>query len=115
MIQSVNAPKPNLTCLSEYAINQFIEEGFIIVRQLFPAEYADMVSSMVLEEAGMEPDNLAEWKKPHHIIKKILNKNPIPQIFSDRYKRIVNELCGLGRWEGDNGLGYWFVTLPGFN
>ena len=112
-IQSINKSEP--TCLSEYEINQFIEDGFIIVRQLFSSEYADMISSMVLEEAGINKHNLSERKQPHNILKKILNSDPIPQIFTQQYKMIVNELCGLGRWEMSDGLGYWFITLPGFN
>jgi hypothetical protein len=111
----INEAEPKLTPLHESEINQFIEDGFVVVRQLFSKEYAEGISSLVCQEADIDFNNLASRKQYHFILKKILNKDPIPQIFSPQYKKTVDKLCGEGQWEGDDGLGYWFITSPNLN
>ena len=86
-----------------------------MVKNVFPYELAEKIILLIWEELGIDPNNPATWKQSYIILKKILHQCPIPQIFTQQYVEVVNKLCGLGRWESDNGVGYWFITFPGFH
>ena len=101
--------------LTELEIKQFIEDGFIIVRKVFPRNLAKDILSFVWAELNMDPNNPSSWTQLYIILKKIFYQEPIPQIFTQRYNEVVNELCGHGKWECDTGVGYWFINFPDFN
>ena len=100
--------------LTDSEINQFIEKGFVVVRQIFPGDLKKDVLSSVWAELGKYPENLASSDPSFIILKKVLYSETIAQIFTRRYIEVLNELCGKERWEYDNGVGYFFINYPAF-
>jgi len=101
--------------LTEIEIKQFIEDGFVVVRQVFPRDLAKDILSSVWAEIDLDPHNPYFQNQLYVILKKVLYQEPIPRIFTQRYIEVVNELCRQGRWECDKGVGYWFITYPDFS
>lgn len=100
--------------LTEKQIRQFIEDGYLLLRGAFPHELAESVIPTVWKELGMNPDDPSAWNSPIVILKKVLEKQPFPQIHTERYLGAIDDLCGSGRWGATRGVGHWPILLPGF-
>ncbi len=93
---------------------QFIEDGFVVVRRVFSHDLAEEILPLVWAELDVDPNNPATWAQSYVILKKVLYHEPIPQVFTHRYVEAVDDLCGIGRGELSNGVGYWPIAFPGF-
>jgi phytanoyl-CoA dioxygenase PhyH len=97
--------------LTEKDIHQFIEQGYIIVRGVFPRELADHIIPMVWAELDIDPDDPSTWTSSMVMLRKVF---PFPQIFTQRYIGAVDDLCGQGRWEATRDVGHWPILFSGF-
>lgn len=100
--------------LTEKDIQQFIEQGYILVREAFPRELAERVIPTVWAELGVNSDDPPPWTNRMIMLKKVLKQHPFPQIHTRRYIGAIDDLCGSGRWNATRGVGHWPILLPGF-
>ena len=101
-------------------IEQFVEEGFCIVREAFPREDAkdalDMLWSEAKEQAGVDRYDAATWARRHVHVKKGFGDPPFRKIaHSQRFREAIDDVLGEGRYHPVNGLGWWPITFPGFD
>jgi hypothetical protein len=100
--------------LTESEINQFIENGYVVARNVFPGNLAEDILTFVKEEINHQNQDSPQ-DSLFLIHKKVYYSDKISKIFTPRYIEIINELCGQGKWEFDKGIGYWFISYPDSN
>lgn len=114
MFGSLKTPPFKCKQLTAKEIHQFIEQGYIVVREVFSRELAECIIPMVWSELDIDPSDRSTWASPMVMLKKVLEKPPFPQIHTERYLGAVDDLCGQGRWHATRGVGHWPILLPGF-
>jgi hypothetical protein len=115
--QVAGLPKiPPFKCkeLTADEIRQFIELGYVVVREVFTRELAERLIPMVWAELEIDPNDSSTWSSPLVMLKKVLERPPFPEIHTARYLGAVDDLCGEGRWHATTGVGHWPILLPGF-
>lgn len=100
--------------LTKEEINDFIQQGYVLVREAFEREFAERVIPVVWEELAIDPNDSSSWTDPLVTLRKVLEREPFPQILTPRYLGAVDDLCGPGRWCAVRGVGYWPILFPGF-
>lgn len=111
-VMSHTSPSFNLTTLSAAQINQFIENGFLILRNAFSSNVADQIVPLVWNEMPESRNDPSTWTQPMRIVEKVLEDLPIDEILTDRYRQTLDDLCGARRWETNLGVGYWVNIFP---
>jgi len=106
--------------LSKHQLEQFIEQGYCLVRQAFAREEAAEALDRLWEEAeteaGVDPNNPSTWSRRHLHIRKGLVDPPFRKIaHAPRLRDTFDDVLGEGRWHPLNGLGWWPITFPGFD
>lgn len=104
----VFAPKQ----LSIGELQQFNEDGFLMLRGIFDRKLAQSIVPLVWKEMEELEDAPETWTHPVRIIKKVLQDLPIDEILTARYRAAVDDLCGAGKWETNLGVGYWVNIFP---
>lgn len=99
---------------SQAEIEQFIENGYVLLRDAFPREVAAEIRKCLWKELGLSPDDPSQWTKNVIHIKKVFSEPPFCDAYSDRVLRAFDALLGAGRYEPRNSLGWWPVAFPGF-
>ena len=104
--------------LSKHQLEQFIEQGYCLVRRAFAreevAEALDRLWEKVETEAGVDPNKPSTWSRRHLHIRKGLVDPPFRKIaHSPRLREAFDDVLGEGRWHLLNGLGWWLITFPG--
>jgi hypothetical protein len=102
----------NLTQLAGTEITAFIENGFLILRNAFSSKVADQIVPLIWNEMEERPNAPNTWTQSIRIVEKVLEDLPIGEILTDRYRRTLDDLCGVGRWETNMGVGYWVNIFP---
>jgi hypothetical protein len=95
-------------------VYQFIQQGYLVVRKVFSRELAERIVPMVWSELDIDPNNRSAWTSSKVMLRKVLEEQPCPQIFTRRYVGAVDDICGPGRWAATRGVGHWVILLPGF-
>jgi hypothetical protein len=96
-------------------IEQFIESGYAIVRQAFPAELAAEIRALVWKEINLDPDDRSTWKQPTVHLKKFLTGMPFEAVYTPRLRAAIDEVLGAERWILPNRSGWWPIRFPGFD
>jgi hypothetical protein len=100
--------------LTPAELTDFMEKGFIVLRGIFSRASAEPIVRQVWDEMDESPSDPATWTKPVRIIEKVLEDLPLAEILTERYQLSINDLCGIGRWETNSGVGYWVNVFPDF-
>lgn len=100
--------------LTDREIEQFIEDGYVIVREAFPSSVAAQVREVLWKELGLSPDDRAGWKKNLISLQKVFTGPPFAGAFTPRLAGALDDLMGAGRYHPPTGLGWWPVAFPGF-
>lgn len=100
--------------LSSAEIEQFIEKGYVVVRNAFPRELATAILPWVWEQMSLSPTDRAAWTKPSIHIKTFYQGGLFEQVYTDRLRAAVDDLLGEGRWIVPNRSGWWPCRFPGF-
>jgi hypothetical protein len=96
-------------------VRQFIEHGYIVVRDVFLRDLADRIILLLRAELDIDIDDSSTWTGPMFTLRKVFEKQPFIQIHTQRYLGALDDLCGQGRWEATMGVGDWPILLPGAN
>ena len=102
--------------LNPQQIDQFIEEGYTVVREAFAKDVARQVRDLLWKHMGLDPSDPKAWKEPVVHIREVFTGEPFARAFTDRLWGAFDDLMGEGRYRRDNpGLGWWPVAFPGFD
>ncbi len=100
--------------LSANEIEQFVEDGYVIVREAFPSSVAAQVREVLWKELGLSPDDRSGWTKNLISLQKVFHGPPFAGAFTPRLAGALDDLMGAGRYNPPTGLGWWPVAFPGF-
>jgi hypothetical protein len=64
--------------LTAEEIHQFIEQGYVVVREVFSRELAERIIPMVWAEVNIDRSDSSTWPSPMVMLKKVLEKPPFP-------------------------------------
>ena len=112
--------KRKLNVLTDDQVEQFIEEGYTIVREAFSREDGavalDFLWNVVKEDEGVDVNDRATWDRRFIHVKKGFGDPPFRKVaHSPRMTAAFNDVMGEGRWHPINGLGWWPITFPNFD
>ncbi len=103
--------------LSTSQIDEFIETGCTVVREAFPRKVAHGVCERVWDKIeardSVRRDDRATWKPLVHL-QESLNDELTAQAWSPRFCAAIDQLLGAARWHPISSLGWFPVSLPGF-
>jgi hypothetical protein len=101
--------------LSSEQIDQFVEDGFVVLREAFPSDVAAQIRNLVWEGIGLSPDRPDEWTRPLVHLKEVIGGPVVEQAFTPRLHGAMDDVMGEGRWNPMSTLGWWPVAFPGFD
>ncbi len=101
--------------LSQSEIDFFITNGFLLVKNVFSAELAEKLNTMVWEKLDEKPDDPGSWKRPLVWLREVFKNEIVDQIHTRRYFEAINDLCGENRWYAHDGAGVWPILFPEFS
>ena len=106
--------KPALKVFSEAEIEQFLTDGYVMLRGAFSREAGKTVRDEVWKLTGLAPDDSKTWKKNQIHLQKVLSGPVVEPVFTPRLFAAFDDLMGIGRWEYSPHLGWWPISFPGF-
>jgi len=106
--------KPELKVFNETEIEQFLTDGYVILRGAFSRDAAQAVRDELWKTMELDPDDPGTWTKAQVHLKTILKGPLAEQVFTPRLLDAFDDLMGIGRWNYEPALGYWPISFPGF-
>ncbi|MGH7144597.1 MAG: phytanoyl-CoA dioxygenase family protein [Planctomycetota bacterium] len=101
--------------LSPADIEQFIRDGYVVLREAFPREVAQRIRAALCKELQLDPNNRAGWKESVVHLKKSHTGPPFSEAFTPRLNAAFDQVMGVGRYRPLTHLGWWPVSFPGFD
>ena len=109
-----NAAKTPLQVFTESEIEQFLTDGYVMLRGAFPREAAKSVRDELWKMTGLDPNDPNTWTKGQVHLQKVLHGPLAEPVFTPRLLAAFDDLMGVGRWEYSAHLGWWPISFPGF-
>lgn len=115
---SSSAGSRSLKVLTPAQIEEFKEEGVVMLRNAFPRESADAVRNLVWSRLKavkqVDRDDRSTWKEEFVHLPETLTTPETEACYTPRVLAAFDDLLGEGRWNRPSGLGWWPVIFPGF-
>lgn len=108
----------NATCpkaLTEKEVEDFIRDGFLVVREAFPRDLAGEIVDLVWQEAPIDRHDRSTWSKARHTIERTFVNDTTRRLYTERIHHAFDDLLGEGRYPLTEQLGYSLINLPGFD
>ncbi len=109
------APDRPLRVLAPADLAQFLADGYVIVRDAFPADAAAEVRAQLFARLKINPDDRATWTQRFVHLPETLHGPAVELCYTPRVLGAFDDLLGAGRWVRPGGLGWWPVIFPGFD
>lgn len=106
--------------LSSSQCDQFVEEGFVLVRDAFDCGVAEAGTAVVWEAVARHESG---WSSPDHPVARFdrfihlqygWRDGPFAHVVTPRLRSVLDDLLGSGRWTWNEDFGWWPVLFPGF-
>jgi len=95
---------------------QFLEKGYIIIREAFDPNTAQRLADCVWELLPEDRNDRSTWTRSGAELQFLVEKGPVAEIFTTRYTEAVDDLLGAGRWHTNRESFGWIpVRFPGFS
>lgn len=94
--------------------DQFLNDGYIVLRGTIPREVAAPIISRVWKLAGIDPDKPESWTRPFVHLQDIMVGPEVDAAYTPYVVNIFDDLLGEGRYKLKRNLGWWPITFPGF-
>jgi phytanoyl-CoA dioxygenase PhyH len=98
---------------NELEIEQFLSDGYLILRGAFSAQVAAECREFVWKQVPLW-DQCTSNGMPMVHLKKGFSCAPFDHVASDRLKSARDQIVGAGRWNDPGGYGWWPLLFPGF-
>ena len=112
MTNTIAPTRPKVLTSAE--IEQFVDQGYVLLRRAFSPEAAAAVRSRVWEGLGLSPGDPAGWTDFYRRLEAQLHGSDVDECLSERFTGAVDDLLGEGKWRPLGALGGWPVSFPGF-
>lgn len=106
--------------LSAQQCDQFVEDGFVLVPDVFDRELAEEGCAVVWDAIGdhakgfSAPDRPVTWSDNFVHLQYGLTDGPFPSIANPTVAAVLDDILGADRWTWNESFGWWPVLLPGF-
>lgn len=115
-MNSLSNPTANeLKVLTPAQIEQFVEDGYVLLPGAFSQSVAAQIREVVWQGLELSPDRPEEWTKPLVHLPRTFGGAVIEQAFTPRLYGALDDVMGEGRWNPVSELGWWPVAFPGFD
>jgi hypothetical protein len=104
-----------LQALTPAQVEQFVEDGYTLLREAFPRDVAAAVRRAVLAKIDASEDDPKTWTQPRKHIADAYGGEPFISAITPRFEAALDDLMGAGRWVPLTNLGWWPVLFPGFD
>jgi len=94
-------------------IEQFISDGYVVLRRAFSREVAEECRKFVWNQVPLW-DDCTTYGQPMVQIRKGFGRAPFNQIMNERLASGWDQIVGIDRWRGPQVYGWWSLLLPGF-
>lgn len=101
--------------LSPSQIEQFVQDGYVLLPGAFPKSVAAQIRDLVWQRIGLSPDQPEAWDKPLVHLCETVSGPIVEQAFTPRLHGALDDVMGEGRWNPVGSLGWWPVAFPGFD
>jgi len=99
---------------TESEIEQFLTDGYVMLRGAFSREAAQGVRDELWKITGLDPDDSSTWTSNLVQLQEVLKGPLVERVFTPRLFAAFDDLMGIGRWEYESQLGWWPISFPGF-
>lgn len=101
--------------LSPAEIEQFIRDGYVVLREAFSRATAVAIRQFLWNEIKLSPDDPSGWTEPVVHLKQSFSQSPFADAFTPRLLAAFDQVMGAGRYHPPKSLGWWPVSFPGFD
>src|SRR5689334_1382552 len=108
---SLARPADRLKSLTPSQVEEFMRDGFTLVRGAFPRAVADELLPKVWKESPFKADDRKTWDKELTVVPKSIAAEGL---YSPRVIGVIDDLLGEGRYSLPSGTGYLVLNMPGF-
>lgn len=105
-------PSTDRIGLTSRQVKDFIDDGFVEVRNAFSADLAKRCIDELWADIGLSPDQPASWTEP---VVRVNSKSSPPFVEAANTPRLhdaYDRLVGEGRWQAPKGLGTFPIRFP---
>ena len=95
-------------------LEQFVDRGWVALRQAFPRAVAEEVRPMVASGLRCDFDRPGTWTSSWDVLRETYTEAPFMDAVTDHLPATIDQLAGPGRWEPLDFIGWWPVAFPGF-
>jgi len=95
-------------------VGQFIEEGYVVLREGFSRQVADAGRAFIWNEMGLSPGDSSAWTETIVHLQTGFDCHPFTQVLNPRLEDAIEHLMGPGRGVIHGYMGWWPVLFPGF-
>ncbi len=104
-----------LKVLTPGQVEEFMEQGYTMLRDAFAREVAAGVRKAVLEKAGASEEDPSTWKMRRNHLAAAYWGGPFEAACTERFYDSLDDLMGEGRYKRLKDLGWWPILFPGFD
>lgn len=94
---------------------QFIENGYVYIRDAFAAEDAHAMCDFLWTQMPPEPDDPSTWTEATQHIEDSFDHGPFARMFSSRLLSAIDEVIGKDRYHVPEGVGWFAISFPGLD
>jgi phytanoyl-CoA dioxygenase PhyH len=92
--------------------DQFVEDGYLVVGNVFDQAVADELVALVWRYLEEDPFSPSERLRRHPQLEQVIEEGPIDALLSPRLGQAVDALVGAGRWWTRRGFGWVTIRMP---
>lgn len=107
-------PTRTPTVFSQPEIDQFVRDGYVMLRAGFSKDLAGRCRDYVLAQADVDPDDPSTWRKDMIHLQETYRDGPFAEVLNDRIRLAIDELAGSGRAFVHDLFGWWPLLFPEF-
>lgn len=104
-----------LRVLTPRHVEDFVRDGFVMVREVFAPETAARLLPAVWDRLAEDRDDPCTWRQKGVQIEEVIEEGPVDLLFTERFRSSVDDLVGEGRWTTRRGYGWVVLRFPGFS
>jgi len=102
----------NFKILTPQQSEQFVEEGYVVVREAFERSVASELLPLAWQELAINPSDRTTWPSKVAVIAKDFQNQSSARLYSSRLQGVLDDLLGQGRYPLGQGTGYMVVNAP---
>ena len=104
-----------LKVLKPTEVEQFITDGYVLLRDVFSPDVARGVREFLFAKIGVHPTDRSTWNKAVIHLQEDFGVSPFADAFTQRLWDGYDDVVGEGRYRRHTSLGWWPISFPGFD